>query len=130
MEKPEFEVNSVIALQAGEKLDDIVAVQDRLNEQMSLQDYGSGLSEVFIVFSVIPDGSTAEDEAKYHPDDRFLELVLKLDKREVVHAGREDVRRHMEALLREAAIQLIPELGIQDFDAEKFAADMAKVFPE
>lgn len=126
----EFEVNSVITLQAGEKLDDIVVLQDRLNQQLSLRDYGSGLAEVFIVFSVTPEGRTEEDEARYHPDDRFLELVLKLDKREVMKAGREQVCRRMEALLREAAIQLIPELEIEDFNAGKFAEDMRRVFPE
>ena len=130
MKKLEFEVNAVTNLQAGDKLDDAEALQDRLNERVHLQNYGSGVSEVFILFSVVPHGSTAEDEAKYHPDDGFLELVLKLDKKEVMQATRQQVRRRMKVLLQEAALQLIPELTIGDFDADRFALDIQQMLEE
>lgn len=120
-----FELTTISTHQIGDKLGDIQAMEEVLNGSLSLSSYGDALEEVFIMFNVLgPESPSSNDEFIYHPEDKLLEVVLKMRHNLVMEASRAEVRQLMEASLRQALVTALPELEIPDFRAGEFASDV------
>lgn len=125
MQEPDFDITTVTTIQAGNKLDGTEELNQKLNEQLSLSDYGSGIDQLFIVYAVGAAGKEeAEREITYDAADRFLQLVLKLPYREGLQYPAEEVQQRMEVMLIAAAEALPSEVKIADFDSEGFVAGL------
>lgn len=75
----DFEITSVATDEVGDKLDTI-SLEDLLNDQLKLRDYGSGVKKVFFVFLVVPaNNSIHENEVFFDSENHTIEAALKLD---------------------------------------------------
>jgi len=129
MQEPDFDITTVTTIQAGNKLDGAEELNRKLNEELSLSDYGSGIDQLFIVYAVnAPGKEEALREVKYDAEDQLLQLVLTLPYREVLRSSAEEVQRRMEEMLVAAAEALPPEVKIPDFDSKGFAVGLKDLF--
>ncbi len=125
MQEPDFDITTVTTIQAGNKLDGAEELNWKLNEELSLSDYGSGIDQLFIVYTVnAPGKEEALREVKYDAEDQLLQLVLTLPYREVLRSSAEEVQRRMEEVLAAAEEALPSEVKIPDFDSEGFFAGL------
>ena len=123
-----FEISTISTHKASKKLNDIRAMEDVLNGNIAPASYGNALEEVFIMFNILDPGSPpANDEFIYHPEDKLLEMVLKLRHEMVMSASPAEARKLLEASLRHALLRGLPRMDIPDFRAREFAEDVLNV---
>jgi len=89
MEKTGIEITSVTDKAVGLKLP-VVALEDLLNESITLGDYGTGVQKVFIVFIAVPPTNTIHEEhIIYTETELHLEIAVRLDYKTVLEADSE-----------------------------------------
>ncbi|MCB0581194.1 MAG: hypothetical protein KDD10_18025 [Phaeodactylibacter sp.] len=98
-------------------------LEEWMNQNFPLFKYGSGLDEIFILFSV---DENAAAGYQYHPEERLLELTIPLPDRELHDAGeRETLLLMASALL--STLRDIPKQAFETFDISAFRSDFAEM---
>ncbi len=123
MEGRNFEVSIISTVTSGNKMDGDF-MEDWLNRNFRLADYGPGVEEMFILFQ-------AEKEEKpphylFHPEEQFLELTVPIQESGLRDASREaTIIRMAVALAR--ALKTIPARALEPFGLEAFRHEVEEM---
>ncbi|MCB0548645.1 MAG: hypothetical protein KDD19_13785 [Phaeodactylibacter sp.] len=123
MEGRNFEVNIISTVKTTKHLNGEY-LEDWMNQNFRLFNYGAGLDEIFILFNV--DESNAPSYFQYHPEDRLLELTIPLPEKELHNAEEKEALLVMASALL-SALQSIPRKALDTFDISSFRADFAEL---
>ena len=123
MEGRNFEVNIISTVKTTKHLNGEY-LEDWMNQNFRLFNYGAGLDEIFILFNV--DESNAPSYFQYHPEDRLLELTITLPEKELHNAEEKEALLVMASALL-SALQSIPRKALDTFDISSFRADFAEL---
>ena len=104
------------------------AIEDGLNEQLTLSDYGEIVKSVYSTFLAIQANNEFHNEfVDYDTDEQILEMAVKVDIRQLKEATEADTLELMaKAFL--AYIHQYPE--IEGFDSKRFYEDVQSVFSQ
>ncbi|MCB0572631.1 MAG: hypothetical protein KDC66_22845 [Phaeodactylibacter sp.] len=120
MEGMDFEVSIISTVTAGKKMDGGF-LEEWLNQNFRLADYGTGIEEMFILFHA--EKQDKPPSYQYHPDEHFLELTIPLQEINLQNAGREATIIMMAVALAKA-IRSIPEGMAGGFSLEAFREEL------
>jgi len=125
MKKIGFEITSVTDKVVGLKLP-IVALEDLLNESITLSNYGIGIGKIFIIFIAVPPANTIHEEhVIYTEEERHLEVAVRLDYKTVLKADSDACMSMMKNSVLDK-LNSSCEVYSEDFDWRKFIEAIAK----
>lgn len=105
-----------------------VIMEDKLNQHISLQNYGSGVNSIYFTHIVMrPANKNHPDFQRYKPRKKEIHFGINLVYEEVKGSTNTEVLRLMgQSFLN--SILLYPELKVKDFDYKRFYTDVQKLF--
>lgn len=125
-----FVISGIVWHEIGEKIafHNSVIMEDALNEHLQLSNYGSGLVAIaFIFIAVQPTNTIHEEEMTYRRKKKELYIQMKLPYELVERYERPQVLQLMAATYLDT-IKDLPKLKIPDFDYQRFAKDVERLF--
>lgn len=111
-----------------------VNVQNELNSIINELDYGNGLNEYALLYKVYPesllsDGFLAEDLSKYYPRKKRVLINPLLEHKSFIKKDEiSRIRLICSEILK--GINRLSELGVKNFEIDKFHKDVKSVFYE
>ena len=129
-EWPPIAFGTVFWKEVGEKADWITRIESFLQQNIQLDDYGSGISAIrFVSVAVMPSNKRHEEYIKYFRKYKELVVNLKLNYDAVAQA-KEPTFLQLVAHLFLRAIDEAPQQKIKDFDWPRFRRDVTELFEE
>lgn len=125
-----FVVTGIVWHEVMEKVgfDNVNVMEDVLNEHLQLSNYGCGLVAIAFVFiAQQPDNTIHEEEMKYRRKKKELYIQMKLPYELVERYDKPQVLQLMAATYLHT-IKDLPKLNIPDFDYQRFAKDVERLF--
>ncbi len=101
---------------------------DLLDKNITLEDYGEGLKRIwFVPIADRPTSTMHEEGMEFKPRKKELYISAKLDYESVVNASKEGVQKMVVTAFLEM-IDRYEEVGVKNFDIERFKKDVEEVF--
>lgn len=126
-----FVISGILWHEIGEKVAFVnsVTMEDVLNEHLRLSDYGTGLEGGFAFIFIVqqPTSTIHEEEMTYRRKKKELYIQMKLPYELVEQYERPQVLQLMAATYLRT-IKDLPRLKIPDFDCQRFAKDVERLF--
>ena len=119
----DFEVSIISTPSAGKKMDGDY-MEDWLNRNFRLADYGRGVEEVFVLCNT--EKIDKPPHYRFHPDDQFLELIIPLRESDLRNAGREATILMMAVAIANT-LKTIPLPAIPHFDLAAFREELEEM---
>lgn len=127
-EWPPIAFGTIFWREVGEKADWITEIERCLQQNIHVEDYGSGISVFrFVSVAVLPSNKRHEEYIKYFKKYKELVANLKLDYDAVAQAD-EPAFSQLVAHLFLRAIDEAPQHKVRDFDWPRFRRDVAELF--
>jgi len=125
MGKTGIEITSVTDKAVGLKLP-VVALEDLLNESITLNNYGTGVQKIFIVFIAVPPTNTIHEEhIIYTEAELHLEIAVRLDYMAVLEADSEACLLMIKENLIDR-LSSIEEIYSKNFDRKRLIEAITK----
>lgn len=103
-------------------------VEQALNASVGIEDYGGGISKWALIYILLPDNDPNYPEVRrYKKSSGIIEFRLKVDHKAFKQGGAL-VQRKLLAAAVLRSVDLSVDMTIQKFDAERFKADVIRVF--
>ena len=127
MSKTNFEIKSISSEEIESKVDSS-SFEELLNNNLSLSDYGTGLTNVnFTFIGITPTDQTQKNEAEYDPIQKQVSLKLNLNYYQLKNATKNDVSKMMATLFLNS-IAVYEQLEVPEFKKGKFYNDVEGLF--
>ncbi|MEM9847281.1 MAG: hypothetical protein AAF847_05295 [Bacteroidota bacterium] len=102
----------------------------RLNEQIDLEDFGTGIENIGFAFIALPPTTFAQDQGiEYYPNYREISIGLSLNYEQFVEATPEAALEMMKTLYL-TGLRVLLFFDIRDFDMEGLIAAVEQAFEE
>lgn len=125
--KPSFNIERITWHQVADKVD-IDPIHEALNTYLDLSKYGNGVEQLsFTYVAVKPGNPNHDNEARYLPTNKTLELRLNLNYPAVKQATPSQVLEMMATLFL-ISINLYQGLNLPDFTISSFRKDVEHLF--
>ncbi|MCB9296883.1 MAG: hypothetical protein H6559_27755 [Lewinellaceae bacterium] len=123
-----FYTSAVFWKDFREKALSVKKVRHLLNDNLSLDKYGSGIKSFsFVPIATRPNNTLHEEIIKYSSDKKEMNVALKLDFKAVSDSD-ESAFLQLLAHLFLRAIDEAPQHKVRDFDWPRFRQDVAELF--
>ena len=127
MTMKDFEIKRICSEELKDRLDH-ESFEDLLNNQLSLSEYGNGLTKVDFTFVGLPTTDQPQkNEAEYDPIQKQVSLKLNLNYFQLKNAAKNDVSKIMATLFLNS-IDVYEQLEISDFKKGKFYNSVEGLF--
>jgi len=127
MEHTAFEVISISSEEVKDKID-AISFGELLNDNLDLNDYGTGLTKVGFTFvGKKPDDQPIQNEAEYDPIQKKISLKLNLNYYQIKSVEKNDVSKVMATLFLNS-IDVYKQLEVPEFEFSKFYRDLEGLF--
>ncbi len=104
----------------------IHSLTDLLNEQLSLSDYGTGITE-YNFTPIIEPKEFFPTKYRYDSSKKLIDAEIRMDYEQVINATLDDFKG-LTARLYLDTIDLLEKENIQDFDLKRFRQDLEDLF--
>lgn len=125
-----FVVTGIVWHEVKDKIafENINVMEDILNEHLQMSDYGSGIVAIaFIFIAQQPTNTIHEESMTYRRKKKELSIQMKLPYELVERYEQPQVLQLMAATYLDT-IKDLPKLKIPDFDYQRFAKDVERLF--
>jgi hypothetical protein len=123
----EFGVTSYVDSAVYEKMN--YTIFDRLNEQLKLEDFGTGIKHIVFAFIALGSTSTQEQGIQYYPNHKEISIGLALNYEQLLESTPEAAVNMMKELYLNG-LRVLPLFNIKDFDVQGLIAAVEAALEE